>query len=67
MAWVLHEKAVAHGEMTRDQANAAMADFYRRDIVEEPESCEKPVPEALRRLLDASGALYRRVLRLRPA
>lgn len=65
MAWLLAQRAVFHGEISREEA---VGDRFRlaeqKVCMAEPEASAAELPERLRELLDLSRRLYVRVVRL---
>ncbi|CCC98807.1 conserved protein of unknown function [Azospirillum baldaniorum] len=65
MAWLLAQKAVHAGEMTREQAASDDFALSGGDICTDPSGPDnEQLPEGLRSLLERSHRLYMRVARL---
>ena len=65
VAWLLVQKAVHAGELTREQATEPQYRLQGREVCEETEAvAEEALPERLIELLDRSLKLYQRVSRL---
>lgn len=65
MAWLLAQKAVHAGEITREQAASEDFALSGGDVCTDPSGPDnESLPEGLRSLLDRSHKLYMRVARL---
>ncbi len=65
VAWLLVQKAVHAGEITREQAAGPEYRLSGQSVCEEEQPApEEPLPERLTELLDSSLRLYQRVVRL---
>lgn len=65
MAWLLAQKAVHGGELTREEAQGGVCSLDAKAVCLDPSSsANQELPPGLRSLLDRSYGLYLRVYRL---